>query len=119
MADRHDLAYLNDGRYGNASSWMSDRPGRGWVAVEFAHEERIERVAWGRDRRGEFADRLAIDYVIEVADDGRGPAPGTAGSGVHGMRERARALGGELTAGPGPGGGFLVRARLPHGNGAA
>lgn len=58
------------------------------------------------------------EVLIEVADDGRGPAPGTTGSGVHGMKERARALGGELTAGPGPGGGFLVRARLPLGNGA-
>lgn len=55
--------------------------------------------------------------VVEVADDGRGAAPGTAGGGVRGMRERARALGGELTAGPGPDGGFLVRARLPHGDG--
>ncbi|WP_243718297.1 histidine kinase [Actinomadura sp. 7K534] len=64
-------------------------------------------------------ERGPRDVVIEVADDGRGPAAGAAGSGVHGMRERARALGGELTAGPGPGGGFLVRARLPHGNGAA
>ncbi|WP_433461557.1 sensor histidine kinase [Spirillospora sp. CA-128828] len=53
---------------------------------------------------------------IEVADDGPGQAvsPGAPGSGLDGMRERARALGGELTAGPGPGGGFLVRARLPY-----
>ena len=29
------------------------------------------------------------------------------------MTERATALGGELTAGPRPGGGFAVRARLP------
>jgi len=29
------------------------------------------------------------------------------------MRERAALLGGELTAGPRPGGGFQVRARLP------
>ncbi|MEV0667759.1 sensor histidine kinase [Actinomadura luteofluorescens] len=58
--------------------------------------------------------------LVEVADDGRGAAahPAGPGSGVDGMRERARALGGELTAGPRPGGGFLVRARLPYGNGA-
>jgi signal transduction histidine kinase len=29
------------------------------------------------------------------------------------MRERAVGLGGEFEAGPGPGGGFTVRARLP------
>jgi signal transduction histidine kinase len=31
------------------------------------------------------------------------------------MRERATALGAELDAGPRPGGGFRVRARLPLG----
>lgn len=35
------------------------------------------------------------------------------GSGIAGMRERAVALGGSLTAGPLPGGGFRVSARLP------
>jgi signal transduction histidine kinase len=57
------------------------------------------------------------DLEIVVADDGRGPpqphgAQG-AGSGIAGMRERAALLGGELTTGPAPGGGFQVRARLP------
>jgi signal transduction histidine kinase len=53
-----------------------------------------------------------------VADDGHGPrdagrGAGDAGRGIVGMRERAALLGGELTAGPGSGGGFRVRARLP------
>jgi signal transduction histidine kinase len=43
--------------------------------------------------------------------DGDG-TPG-AGDGIRGMRERAEALGGELTAGPTPDGGFRVHARLP------
>jgi signal transduction histidine kinase len=56
------------------------------------------------------------DLTVQVDDDGRGsPALGAAGSGkgILGMRERATALGGELEAGPRPGGGFRVRARLP------
>ncbi|NJP34632.1 sensor histidine kinase [Micromonospora thermarum] len=52
------------------------------------------------------------EVVVEVEDDGTG-APGPAGNGIHGMGERARALGGSLTTGPGPDGGFRVRARLP------
>ncbi|GGQ27828.1 sensor histidine kinase [Streptomyces mutabilis] len=53
--------------------------------------------------------------TVEVTDNGRGPAPvgGGSGSGITGMRERARTLGGRLTAGPGPAGGFTVRATLP------
>ncbi len=67
VADRHDLKHLNDGQYGNSRSWMSNENGKGWVVVEFPQEQTIERVVWGRDRLGKFTDRLATDYVIEVA----------------------------------------------------
>ncbi len=66
------------------------------------------------------------DLVIEVEDDGaeragpsRGGSAGSSagasggGRGIRGMTERAVALGGQLTAGREPGGGFAVRARLP------
>jgi len=36
-----------------------------------------------------------------------------AGNGLKGMRERVALLGGEVTAGPGLDGGFVVRARIP------
>ena len=51
--------------------------------------------------------------LVEVDDDGRGSAATAPGSGLIGMAERAHALGGELAAGPRPGGGFRVRAVLP------
>jgi signal transduction histidine kinase len=54
---------------------------------------------------------------LEIADTGGGAsrAPGVEGGGhgLLGMRERVRVFGGELHAGPRPGGGFLVAARLP------
>jgi signal transduction histidine kinase len=52
---------------------------------------------------------------IDITDDGRGgPGPGTGGHGLIGIRERATACGGGVTAGPrddGPG--FRVRVWLP------
>ncbi len=51
---------------------------------------------------------------IDVADDGLGAAPATeAGRGLLGMRERAAAVGGSVTAGPDPAGGWRVHAELP------
>lgn len=62
---------------------------------------------------------LTGDHVIvDITDDGH-PRPGTAdqpgGHGLIGMRERVSLFNGEFTAGPRPGGGFRVTARLPAG----
>jgi len=69
VADRHELRFVNDGNYGNSRSWMSNTRGQGWIMLRFAQEQTINRVVWGRDREGQFADRLATNYVIEVPDE--------------------------------------------------
>jgi signal transduction histidine kinase len=50
---------------------------------------------------------------LEVRDDGHGPAPGDGlGHGLVGIRERVKLYGGEMTAGPANGGGFVLSASL-------
>jgi signal transduction histidine kinase len=59
-------------------------------------------------------DYLDAEVTIGVTDLGRGGKAGTGtGYGLVGMRERVALLHGCFTAGPHPGGGFRVTARLP------
>ncbi|MEZ6139081.1 MAG: PSD1 and planctomycete cytochrome C domain-containing protein [Zavarzinella sp.] len=67
--NRHSLKFINDGTYGNSSSWMSHQVGRGEVTCEFPQPETIHRIHWGRDRLGEFQDRLATTYRFEYRDE--------------------------------------------------
>lgn len=57
------------------------------------------------------------ELMVRVTDDGRGASVNStgAGQGLIGMRERAEAFGGSLTAGPRTGGGYVVAAILPIG----
>ncbi|MFE1933061.1 sensor histidine kinase [Streptomyces sp. NPDC059474] len=65
------------------------------------------RVELGYQRRG-----LTVRIVNTAPDRPAPPSPG-AGHGLLGMRERAAMLGGELTTGPTPDGGYEVTAVLP------
>lgn len=59
-------------------------------------------VTYGRD-----------DLTVQVRDDGTGPASGDRpGRGLVGVGERVKIYGGSMNAGPAPGGGFLLTARL-------
>ncbi|MBC8117015.1 MAG: PSD1 domain-containing protein [Candidatus Saccharimonas sp.] len=64
----HQLKHVNDGRYGNSASWISNEAGRGWVLFEFPEAVEIDRVLWSRDRPadGKFSDRIATKYRIEI-----------------------------------------------------
>lgn len=79
-----------------------------------------------RKHAGPARARVVVRYdehglTVQVDDDGRGTgSPGSdggliadGGNGLPGMRERAQALGGTITAGPRPEGGFQIRAFLP------
>ncbi len=60
---------------------------------------------------------LAVEDTGKAADLGKAGTPGSGrqaeGHGIVGMRERVAALGGRLSAGPAPAGGYRVFAELP------
>jgi signal transduction histidine kinase len=72
---------------------------------------------------GQARTAVRLDYgprelVITVSDDGApaaGSGPGSGGRGLIGLRERIAVYGGELDAGPRPGGGWRLAARIPLG----
>lgn len=65
----HKLAQINDGEYGNSKSWISKSRRDGWVQIELAQRSEVSRIVWARDRLGNYSDRLATQYVIEVSLD--------------------------------------------------
>jgi signal transduction histidine kinase len=106
-----DVSYHSSGRprpYGSAVELSAYR-----IAQEALTN--VTKHATGARARVEI-DHGASELTVTVTDDG-GPhaVPSSAGGGlgIRGMRERAELLGGTLTTGPAPGGGFIVTARLP------
>ncbi|WP_254507110.1 DUF1553 domain-containing protein [Anatilimnocola floriformis] len=69
---KHQLAHINDGKFGNDFSWISNEAGRGWVELKLAKPERISGFRWGRDQlpQPKYADRVATEYKIETSLDG-------------------------------------------------
>jgi len=68
----HKLEHVNDGKYGNRRSWISNEIGGGWVQLELPEVEEVSRVVWSRDRspKPEFTDRLTTQYEIATSLDG-------------------------------------------------
>nr|WP_221475810.1 histidine kinase [Sphaerisporangium rubeum] len=75
-------------------------------ALKYAHGSRTEVHVRHR----------ATEITVEVGTEGPGSlaaSPGGSGRGLIGLRERVEVLGGEFSADRRPGGGFVVRARIP------
>ena len=64
---KHKLLHINDGQHGNDRSWIVNSKDGGWVQIEFPEPVVIDRITWGRDRTGEYNDRVAVGYRIEAA----------------------------------------------------
>jgi len=66
----HKLAQVNDGHFGNPQSWIANTVVGSWVQIEFLKTQKIDRITWGRDHTGRYADRVATEYWIETSSNG-------------------------------------------------
>jgi signal transduction histidine kinase len=85
--------------------------GRAHVLV--AYDPGVIRLTIRDDGTGSAASGTVPNRASGVAASGVAAPAVAPGQGLTGMRERARSVGGRVTAGPRPGGGFEVRAELP------
>jgi signal transduction histidine kinase len=90
-------------------------PGLDLSAYRIVQEGLTNALKHARARCADVEVEYATDQIrIEVRDDGRGPAVGDGlGHGLVGIGERTKIYGGDMSAGRSPGGGFVLRARLP------
>ncbi len=74
----HFIPNVNDGLYGNSSSWIANFAGsppdaNPFIGLAFGRSVGIQSIAWGRDNTGQYADRAVGVYTLQVT---RVTAPG-------------------------------------------
>ncbi|HJR79513.1 MAG TPA: discoidin domain-containing protein [Anaerolineales bacterium] len=62
----HQPEYVNDGHYGNGSSWISNSA-YSWIKIDLGKVTAINTVEFGRDRLGNLSDRKPGQFTIAVA----------------------------------------------------
>jgi signal transduction histidine kinase len=85
------------------------------TAYRLVQEGLTNAIKHAQAKRAEVVVHYSDGEVeVTVTDDGRGVGTGDGGGhGLVGMRERVSVYGGDLDAGPKPGGGYRLRAKLP------
>jgi len=66
----HQIAHLNDGRYGNDFSWIAAGTGEEWAQIELAEAAQVAKVVFSRDRERLYADRVPIHFAVQLSLDG-------------------------------------------------
>ena len=121
LADIENLAGTGTDRLRVHVAFRGDLTGLGPALQSTLYRTAQESVTNAR-RHARGATKIAVavtgkttEVELSVEDDGGGGlTSGPPGFGLTGMAERARMLGGELTAGPDSGGGWHVRVVLPR-----
>ncbi|MFL6142715.1 MAG: sensor histidine kinase [Labedaea sp.] len=104
---------------------VDGEPGELPAAVDSAAYRIVQESLTNAVRHARDATAITVRFSraeggieVLVCDDGSGSVAPGSGNGLRGMRERAEALGGTLSAGARAEGGFQVRAVLPVAGGA-
>ncbi len=76
--EQHSIPHINDGIHGNANSWIGDSLDS-FAGVRFSAPATIDRIAFGRDNTGAFADRADGYYLVQytTAADADSTTPDT------------------------------------------
>jgi hypothetical protein len=64
----HRIGHLNDGRLGNAYSWVADAA-TGWAEIDLGGVFTVCRLALGSDSTGQYRDRAPTAFEIQSASD--------------------------------------------------
>jgi len=66
----HQVAHLNDGRYGNDHSWIAAGSTNEWAQIELPERVKVAKVVFSRDRSGRYRDRVPVHFEIQLSIDG-------------------------------------------------
>ncbi|MBB4692888.1 sensor histidine kinase [Paractinoplanes abujensis] len=94
--------------------------GAGATVYRVAQEALTNALKYDHGARTTVTVRYGEEEIdVRISTDGTGTstaAPGGSGRGLTGLADRVDTLGGEFSAGPHAGGGFVVTARIPAGS---
>jgi len=65
---KHQVAHLNDGKYGNDASWIAKTP-EAWAEIDLGASHTIFRVRLSNDHTNQYSDRQALDYRVLAATE--------------------------------------------------
>jgi putative heme-binding domain-containing protein len=68
--EKHQIEFLNDGKYGNGHSWIPAQ-NTGWAQIELPKAITIDRVVLSRDRGGNLTRRVPVSFDILISVDGK------------------------------------------------
>lgn len=98
----HRIAHLNDGQYGNQQSWIAAGTGPEWAQLELPEPAKVAKVVFSRDRTGQYADRVPIEFEVRLSMDGQQWTPVRKVAGRAAGRPGSGGFGGSVPAPPPP-----------------